>query len=106
MPHMPHPPNPFADPALFSVTRRTAPHPRPHPHPRPLHLRPVAFPYWDFLIDADLGDSWASSPIYQNSWFGAADTYSSDDYRVRGRFRDVEKLVDVDHEAFPDAEHR
>ena len=46
--------------------------------------------YWDFMIDHKYGATWyKDSPIYAEDWFGTLDNGPDDDYRIRGRFRDV-----------------
>merc|ERR1711998_471464 len=65
----------------------------------------IVFAYWDFLLDNSLGKNWSKSKMYDNDWFGPVDTYPTDDFRLRGRFRDVKKLIDVDHKNFPLAGH-
>jgi len=82
----------------------------PTSHPSPFLTdvcsRTVSYPYWDFLLDSDLGENWTQSILYSDDWFGPADTYAEDDYRLRGRFRDTKKIVDIDHTMFPEAGHR
>lgn len=69
-------------------------------------MNAVAMPYWDFMLDSHLGENWTQSILYSDEWFGPADTDKDDDYRLRGRFRYVEKEVDVDELKFPEAGHR
>ena len=65
----------------------------------------LSTPYWDFLIDHDLGENWTTSVIYDQEWFGTADNDMADDYRIRGRFRDVRVILDQNHTNFPRSEH-
>ena len=81
----------------FTHTSRASPQTRTHT---------VAFPYWDFMLDAELGKNWSQSEIYDNSWFGPVATTAADNFRLRGRFRDVQKVVDTGHRLYPDAGHR
>lgn len=54
----------------------------------------VQTPYWDFLQDHDLGTEWTTSPIYNKDWFGTVDNSAADNYRIRGRFRNVSLIWD------------
>ena len=64
----------------------------------------VTQPYWDFMLDADLGPKWFDSPVYQEDWYGTVDNPESDHGRVRGRFRNVTTIYDGDNE-YPNAHH-
>jgi hypothetical protein len=64
----------------------------------------VTQPYWDFMLDADLGPKWFDSPVYQEDWYGTVDNPESDHGRVRGRFRNVTTIYDGDN-AYPNAHH-
>mmetsp|Transcript_76336 Transcript_76336/g.153287 ORF Transcript_76336/g.153287 Transcript_76336/m.153287 type:complete len:691 (+) Transcript_76336:53-2125(+) len=65
----------------------------------------LSLPYWDFLIDADLGEDWASSEVYGEDWFGPVATTESSDYRISGTFEDLKMVYDPDWTAYPESYH-
>jgi hypothetical protein len=62
-------------------------------------------PYWDMLQDANLGRKWTDAQVYQNNWFGPVKTTAADNFRLRGRFRDVRTIYDPDGKSFPTSWH-
>ena len=65
----------------------------------------VSLPYWDFLLDTKLGKDWASSKIYDESWFGPVATLESNKFHVTVRFENVKHMYDLDAVTFPNAHH-
>ena len=53
----------------------------------------IAHPYWDFTMDHSLGARWSDAPVYDEDMFGTVDNDASDNFRVRGRFRDVATVL-------------
>ena len=65
----------------------------------------VVTPYWDFLIDSKLGSNWTNAIVYDKAWFGPVKNDLPTQFRSPGRFHDVKRTYDKEHEAFPSAWH-
>ena len=65
----------------------------------------IILPYWDMLQDAHLGHKWTEADVYQNDWFGPVKTTAADNFRLRGRFRDVRAVYDPNSTQFPKSWH-
>ena len=44
-------------------------------------------------MDHSLGARWSDAPVYDEDMFGTVDNDASDNFRVRGRFRDVATVL-------------
>lgn len=68
----------------------------------------VALPYWDFLLDSELGKHWGDSPVYSPDWFGPTFSVTADKENtapfLQGRFEGIKRIYDPDYE-FPEAYH-
>jgi len=56
------------------------------------------------MKDHSLGLDWSNSPVYNETWFGTVDNDGSDNFRIRGRFRNATAIYDPNHE-YPSAFH-
>lgn len=65
----------------------------------------LALPYWDLFIDSELEGAWSKSVIYSEDWFGTVNNGPEDEFRIRGRFRNVKLAYDPDETIFPRAHH-
>lgn len=57
-------------------------------------------PYWDFLLDAELGERWVDAQVYSDGWFGSVKT-AKPDWRPSGRFHTVRSIYDPEGITYP-----